>query len=154
MKKLLLIIMLSLVFLSCSKKDNSTTVGNMQDISNEIGFQAERERVPVVHEEPPVRIQEPEPEPEPEPQVVTPVVEAGNYTAQLISLRIEIRAVELYNRLRASGYDVELQEVVVNNYTMYRIRLAGSYSREFAENLAEKIQSEFREIEDFWIVRR
>ena len=81
-------------------------------------------------------------------------VEPGDFTAQLISLRDLNRINEIRGALSAAGYNTEIQQAEVNGVTMYRLRLAGSFSRSYTEYLAQKIQSEFSEINDFWVMRR
>ena len=81
-------------------------------------------------------------------------VEHGEFTASLMSLRNRERVEEIRRTLAAASYFTEIQEVEINGETWFRLRLAGSFSRSYAEYLAQKIQSEFREITGYWVMRR
>ena len=152
MKKIFFLVLPLIIMVSCNKKDvSSGSVRSMQEVSDEIGDYPDREQEPVHQEIVETPIVEEVPVTE---TVINTLPEQGNYTAQLISLKIHFRAMELFNKLRAAGYEVEMNEVYINGETMFRIRLAGSYSRNYAEEIAKKIQSEFTEVEDFWIIRR
>jgi len=81
-------------------------------------------------------------------------VEHGEFTASLMSLRDRNRVEEMRRLLAANSYFTEIQEVEINGEAWYRLRLSGSFSRSYAEYLASKIQSEFREITGYWVMRR
>ena len=78
----------------------------------------------------------------------------GEFTAQLISSRERARVETIRNTLNSAGYQTEIQEAEVNGAIWYRLRLSGSFSREYAEHVAQRIQRDFREINDYWITRR
>jgi cell division septation protein DedD len=81
-------------------------------------------------------------------------VEFGEYTAQFMSLKDRGRVDEVRRLLLNASYNTEIQEVEVNGETLYRLRLAGSFSRSYAQYLAQKIKNEHHEITDFWVTRR
>ena len=80
--------------------------------------------------------------------------EHGEYTAQLLSLKDKNKIDEIRKKLNSSAYYTEIQETEINGETWYRLRLAGSFSKPYAEYLAKKIQSEFKEITDYWVTKR
>ena len=80
--------------------------------------------------------------------------EPGEFTAQLVSSRDRNRVNDIRNTLNRAGYETEIQEADINGVMWYRLRLSGSFSRAYAEHLAQRIQSEFSEINDYWVTRR
>ncbi|MCL2063185.1 MAG: SPOR domain-containing protein [Candidatus Cloacimonetes bacterium] len=80
--------------------------------------------------------------------------EPGEFTVQLISSRERARVVEIRNTINAAGYQTEIQEAEVNGAVWYRLRLTGSFSRDYAEYIGQRIQGEFRAINDYWVTRR
>ena len=159
----------------------ATNIVSMQEVMNEMNFNPEDEAWLEAYESistqeapPVVRVQEaPRPAPPvPQTRPTTPAarppaqqtrppatatqreVEHGEFTASLISLRDRNRVEEIRRILAASSYFTEIQEVEIDGVTWYRLRLAGSFSRAYAEYLASRIQSEFREITGYWVMRR
>jgi len=82
----------------------------------------------------------------------TPV--PGEFTVQFMSLRDRTRVEEVRRILTSAAYFCEIQEVEINDEKMYRLRLAGSYSRSYALYLAEKIKKEIAEIDDYWVTKK
>ena len=153
MKYTILISMLVLLTISCSKKTPEPDIYSMLDEPVQREHQPQRVPPQAVEEE----VVYTPPPPPPTPPVETPrerQPEIGPFTAQLISLQIEFNANRLQNKLKDAGYQTVISEAVVNDLKMFRIRLDGSYSRDYAEYLANKIKDEFKEVEEFWIVRK
>jgi len=168
--KTVVFLMLILVSISCKKNNknnlNDLQVRTMQEISNEMRSQSDQDFV--IDQDARAFTQEMQTTPaESRPnsnttntnrtdQSTAPFTgnQQGAFTAQLISLRDRNRVNEIKNTLDTAGYSTEIQETQVNGVTNYRLRLAGSFSREYAEYLAKKIQSEFNEITDYWVTRR
>jgi cell division septation protein DedD len=161
-KKVILIIAICLLILSCGNKDKQQPV-NMQDVSREMDFQpddTDLERdLPgySTHTEPPATHQPPATNTQQQQQTRRPntnlAPESGSYTAQLLAAKDRSK-VEVHRRkLSNAGYETVIQEAVVNGETMYRLRLSGSFSRAYAEQLAKEIQARFPEYRDYWITR-
>jgi len=88
------------------------------------------------------------------PTNTTRTPEQGDFTVQFMSLRDRSRVDEVRRILAAAAYFTEVQDVEINGEKRYRLRLAGSYSRSYATYLAEKIKTEIKEIDDYWVTRR
>jgi len=88
------------------------------------------------------------------PPTTTTTPTQGDYTVQFMALKDRTRVDEVRRILTASAYFCEVHEVEINGETMYRLRLAGSYSRAYAQQLAEKIKNEIAEIDDYWVTRK
>lgn len=92
-------------------------------------------------------------------QTKEPEIEYGDFTVQLISLKDKSKVENIRRKLSSSSankgtYFTDIHESEVNGETVYRLRLSGSYSRNYAKYLGEKIKSEFSEITDIWVVRK
>jgi len=96
---------------------------------------------------------DPPPKPPTPPTPQTPP-DRGDYTVQFMALKDRTRVEEVRRILTASAYFAEIHEVEINGETMYRLRLAGSYSQAYAKQLAEKIKKEIAEIDDYWVTRK
>jgi hypothetical protein len=80
--------------------------------------------------------------------------EYGEYTAQLLALKDKKKVEDVRRILASYAYYTEIITVNVNGSTMYRLRLSGSFSKNYAEYLASKIKSEFEEVSEFWVTKR
>jgi len=79
---------------------------------------------------------------------------AGEFTAQLISSKNRNSVEAIKAKLDVARYETEILEAYVNGERMYRLRLSGSYSREYAEYLAKEIQGKYSEITSFWVTKK
>ena len=78
----------------------------------------------------------------------------GEYTAQLISSKNRTSVETVKTKLAAAKYETEITEAYINGELMYRLRLSGSFSKDYAEYLAKEIQAKFTEVTGYWITKK
>jgi cell division septation protein DedD len=82
-------------------------------------------------------------------------LQSGDFTAQFVSSRSREPVEAIQRKLQAANYNTEIQTANVNGVTMYRLRLAGSYTKDSAERLASEIQNRFStDIKSYWVTTR
>ena len=80
--------------------------------------------------------------------------EFGNFTVQLMALKDKAKVDEVRRVLNGASYFTEIQEVDIGGETIYRLRLAGSFSRNYATYMGEKIKAEIAEISEYWVTKK
>jgi cell division septation protein DedD len=163
LKKILFILAVCLLVMSCNKKDDKANKPvSMQDVSREMGFEPDDADLESDYTgrnlaDPPItetHRETPRSTPQSSNRSSQSVArESGDFTAQLLAAKDRSRVEVLSRKLNNAGYDTVVQEAIVNGEKMYRLRLAGSFSRAYAEYLAKEIQSKFPEFRDYWITR-
>ena len=174
MKKLtIFLIIMMLVLVSCDqfqkKKPSTRTLSftessNMQEIAEELDYTYQEEQARLSHQDrpqtqittpPPANTQAQTQQTRTQPQVRQfSQPEHGAFTVQFMALRDRRRIDEVRRILNGAAYFTEVVTVEVNGETFYRLRLVGSFSRNYAIYMGEKIKSEIAEISEYWVTRR
>jgi len=159
----ILLFSLTLLIIGCPKKDKNTPI--IEEVTTLDRYVEEYDPTETNTDPPPITqppVNPPVTSTTTTPTTTTPSKpptqinspQQGDFTVQFMALKDRSRVEEVRRILTASAYFTEIMEVEINGETMYRLRLAGSYSRSYAQQLAEKIKSEIAEIDDYWVTRK
>jgi len=87
--------------------------------------------------------------------ITTHQLQAGDYTAQLLSAKSRAQIEVIKRKLDNENYRTEIQEAIVNGETVFRLRLSDGYTKASAEQLAKEIQAKFSaDIKGYWITTK
>ena len=82
-----------------------------------------------------------------------PVMESGDWVVNLAAYTRESMASRMLKKFRDQGVDAELVSVVINDQTMYRIRVAGFASSAAARARVSPLEQQLG-LEGVWIGKR